>query len=128
MPAAAELGLTGLEVPEDLGGLGLDFLGKLAVIDILSETAMGFAFSVVNTASVAARIAREGTAEQQDRYLADRIAAPASPPEGSDSSTTRPARPTSSTPPGKPSRLPLGRSTALAPMWLPCAAPWFAMA
>ncbi|MCP5029722.1 MAG: acyl-CoA dehydrogenase [Actinomycetia bacterium] len=71
---AATLGLLGMEVPVEQGGLGLGFLGKLAVIDVLCETSMAFAFSLVNTANVAARTAISGTDSQRERYLDDLLA------------------------------------------------------
>ncbi|MCP4227600.1 MAG: acyl-CoA dehydrogenase, partial [Actinomycetia bacterium] len=68
---AAALGLAGLEVPVEDGGLDIGFLGKLAVIDVLCETSMAFASSLVNTANVAARLATGGTESQRQRYLDD---------------------------------------------------------
>ncbi len=54
---AARLGLTGIEVPEALGGLGLGFREKIRVVEILSRTSMAFAFSLINSQNVAARVA-----------------------------------------------------------------------
>ncbi|MCP3855096.1 MAG: acyl-CoA dehydrogenase [Actinomycetia bacterium] len=68
---AATLGLMGMEVPVEQGGLGIGFLGKLAVADLLCETSMPFAFSLINTANVAARMATAGTDSQRERYLDD---------------------------------------------------------
>ncbi|MCP4228333.1 MAG: acyl-CoA dehydrogenase, partial [Actinomycetia bacterium] len=68
---AATLGLAGMEVPVERGGLDIGFLGKLAVIDVLCETSMAFAFSLVNTANVAARLATSGADSQRRRYLDD---------------------------------------------------------
>ena len=72
--AAGELGLLAMEVPVELGGLGLDFRQKLQVIDCLTEVSMPFAFSLVNTANISSRVANLGTDEHRAQYLGDLIA------------------------------------------------------
>jgi alkylation response protein AidB-like acyl-CoA dehydrogenase len=67
---AARLGLTGIEVPRDLGGQGAGFLAKALIAEELARSCMAFAFSLVNTQNVAARIARAGSKAQIERYLA----------------------------------------------------------
>jgi alkylation response protein AidB-like acyl-CoA dehydrogenase len=57
--AAAALGLTALQVPVDHGGLGLPFSAKLRVAQRLAAADFGFAFSLVNTHNVAAKLALE---------------------------------------------------------------------
>ena len=69
--SAQELGLLGMEISPELGGLGVSFAQKLKVLDVLSEVSMPYAFSLVNTHNVAARLARYGTEDQKDRFLAD---------------------------------------------------------
>lgn len=68
--AAADLGLLALQVPTELGGLGLSFRQMLRVIDCLCEVSMPFAFSLVNTANISSRIANLGTDDHRQRYLA----------------------------------------------------------
>jgi len=71
---AARLGLTAIEVPEAQGGQGADFMAKTLIAEELARSCMGFAFSLINTQNVAARIARQGTPAQIARYLAPLIA------------------------------------------------------
>ncbi len=69
--SAHQLGLLGMEIPPELGGLGMSFGQKLKVLDLLSEVSMPYAFSLVNSHNVAARLARHGTDEQRNRFLPD---------------------------------------------------------
>ena len=61
--AAGVLGLTGLEVPVDFGGLGLGYRVKARVAEILGAADFGFTMSLLNTQNVAAKLAREAPAE-----------------------------------------------------------------
>ena len=54
--AAADLGLFGIELPVDAGGLGLDFAHKAAVCATLAAVDFGFAMSIVNTHNAALRL------------------------------------------------------------------------
>lgn len=69
--AAHEIGLLGMEVEPELGGLGVSFGQKLQILDLLSEVSMPYAFSLVNSHNVAARLARHGTEDQKSRFLPD---------------------------------------------------------
>ena len=69
--SAHQLGLLGMEIDPELGGLGMSFSQKLRVLDVLSEVSMPYAFSLVNSHNVAARLARHGTEEQCSRFLSD---------------------------------------------------------
>ncbi|HUC67867.1 MAG TPA: acyl-CoA dehydrogenase family protein [Stellaceae bacterium] len=71
---AARLGLTAIEVPEAQGGQGAGFMAKTLIAEELARSCMGFAFSLINTQNVAARIARQGTPAQIARHLAPLIA------------------------------------------------------
>ena len=53
----AQLGLTGMQVPVELGGLGLPFSCKSHVGAALAEADFGFSLSLINTAGVAATLA-----------------------------------------------------------------------
>jgi len=66
---AARLGLTGIEVDKALGGLGLGFREKVRIAEILARSSLGFAFSLINSQNVAARVARLGTPDQRSDYL-----------------------------------------------------------
>jgi alkylation response protein AidB-like acyl-CoA dehydrogenase len=67
--AAAALGLCRLEVPEAHGGLGLPYSVKVAVAERLAAADFGFAFSLVNTHNVAAKLAREAAPRLVERWV-----------------------------------------------------------
>jgi alkylation response protein AidB-like acyl-CoA dehydrogenase len=71
---AAAIGLTGIEVPRGQGGQGGGFLAKLLIAEELARSCMGFAFALINTHNVAAKIARDGSKAQVERYLAPLLA------------------------------------------------------
>ena len=71
---ASGLGLLAMEVPTALGGLGMSFAQKCRIVEVLSAISMPFAFSLVNTGNVAARVAQLGNDAHRDRYLADLMA------------------------------------------------------
>jgi alkylation response protein AidB-like acyl-CoA dehydrogenase len=71
---AARLGLAAIEVPRALGGCGAGFAAKAAIAEELARSCMAFAFSLINTQNVAARIAATGSAPQVERYLAPLVA------------------------------------------------------
>ncbi|MEM7272343.1 MAG: acyl-CoA dehydrogenase family protein [Actinomycetota bacterium] len=71
---AAAIGLTGIEVPKYLGGLGLGFREKVRVAEILGRYSMGFAFAVINTQNVAARLAEHGGAAHKRDLLPELLA------------------------------------------------------
>lgn len=56
--AAAELGLTRLQVPPQLGGLGTSFACKASIAEVLARGDFGLAMSVVNSQNVAEELAR----------------------------------------------------------------------
>ncbi len=68
---AARLGMTGIEVDRDLGGLGFGFREKVRIAEILSRSSIGFAFSLINTQNVAARLGTTGSDRHRDTYLPD---------------------------------------------------------
>jgi alkylation response protein AidB-like acyl-CoA dehydrogenase len=64
-----ELGLFGVTIPEEYGGLGLDLLTYIGVVEELSYGWMSLS-GVVNTHTIAASIiAAHGTEEQKHRWL-----------------------------------------------------------
>ena len=71
---ASAIGLLAMEVPAELGGLGMSFAQKCRIVEVLSAVSMPFAFSLVNTGNVAARVARLGSDIHRERYLADLMA------------------------------------------------------
>jgi butyryl-CoA dehydrogenase len=63
------MGLFGITIPEELGGLGLDLLAYIAVVEELAAGWMSLS-GIVNTHTIAASlIMRHGTDEQQRRWL-----------------------------------------------------------
>jgi alkylation response protein AidB-like acyl-CoA dehydrogenase len=72
--AAARLGLTAIEVPREQGGQGAGFLAKTLIAEELARSCMAFAFSLINTQNLAARLARDGSPRQVERHLAPLIA------------------------------------------------------
>lgn len=71
---AARLGLTAIETPRAQGGSGAGFVAKAAIAEELACSCMAFAFSLINTQNVAARIAASGSPPQIARYLAPLLA------------------------------------------------------
>jgi butyryl-CoA dehydrogenase len=66
-----EMGLFGITIPEEHGGLGLDLHAYIAVVEELAAGWMSLS-GIVNTHTIAASlIMRDGTAEQQARWLPD---------------------------------------------------------
>ncbi|OYU71827.1 MAG: hypothetical protein CFE45_42045 [Burkholderiales bacterium PBB5] len=72
---AVELGLTRLQVPVDQGGLGASFSCKAAVTEALAAGDFGFAMSWVNTANIAAKLAKDAPPHLAAHYLPDLMAA-----------------------------------------------------
>jgi acyl-CoA dehydrogenase len=68
--SARELGLFGLTIPEEYGGIGLDLGGKCAVEEEMGHTNYGFATLIGNHTGIStAGIVALGSAEQKRRYL-----------------------------------------------------------
>ncbi|WP_420597117.1 acyl-CoA dehydrogenase family protein [Deinococcus sp.] len=67
---AAELGLFGLSIPEEYGGVGLGMLGRCAVYEALGQGHMGFGGMISAHASIGTSgLVKLGTPEQKTRYL-----------------------------------------------------------
>ena len=56
---AGGLGLTGIEVPTEHGGLGFSFSCKIKIFEILAGADFGFSLSLVNSHNVAKKLAHE---------------------------------------------------------------------
>src|SRR3954467_11041271 len=73
---ARELGLFGLTIPEEYGGIGLDLAGKCAVEEEMGKTNYGFATVIGNHTGISSTgIVALGTSEQKRKYL-PRMASP----------------------------------------------------
>ncbi|MEM7747378.1 MAG: acyl-CoA dehydrogenase family protein [Pseudomonadota bacterium] len=66
---AAGTGLTGVQVPAELGGLGLAFSCKARVAEILAAVDFGFAMSLINTQNVAQKLARDAPTDLARHYI-----------------------------------------------------------
>lgn len=67
---ARELGLFGLTIPEEYGGIGLDLAGKCAVEEEMGKTNYGFATVIGNHTGISTTgIVAIGNAEQKRKYL-----------------------------------------------------------
>ncbi len=72
--AAAAIGLTGIEVPRDWGGLGLGFAAKAHVAEALGAADFAFTMSLINTHNVAAKLAREAPQSVAQRFVPELLA------------------------------------------------------
>lgn len=65
-----EMGLFGLSIPEEYGGLGLDMVGKCAIYEELGKTHNGFTTLIgAHTGIGSVGIVEAGTEEQKRKYL-----------------------------------------------------------
>src|SRR6185295_9290943 len=70
LKAARELGLFGLTIPEQYGGIGLDLAGKCAVEEEMGRTNYGFATLIGNHTGISSTgIVALGSEDQKSRYL-----------------------------------------------------------
>jgi alkylation response protein AidB-like acyl-CoA dehydrogenase len=69
LKSAAGLGLLGLQIPRDQGGLGLPFSTKVAVAQALARVDFGTAMAVLNTHNVAEQLIRLKRNEVATRYV-----------------------------------------------------------
>ena len=67
--ACSELGLTGLDIPESLGGIEADAVTSMVVMEELAAVDLGPAIFISVHAMVSGLIARFGTPDQQQRFL-----------------------------------------------------------
>lgn len=68
--ASKEMGLFGLSIPEEYGGLGLDMVGKCAIYEELGKTHNGYTTVIgAHTGIGSVGIVELGTEEQKKKYL-----------------------------------------------------------
>lgn len=68
--ASKKMGLFGLSIPEEYGGLGLDMVGKCAIYEELGKTHNGFTTLIgAHTGIGTVGIVELGTKEQKEKYL-----------------------------------------------------------
>lgn len=68
---AGQIGILGMQVPQAIGGLGLDFATRAAACSILAEADFGFAMSLVNTHNIALRLSEIAPEALCQRYIPD---------------------------------------------------------
>lgn len=68
---AAALGLTGIQVAQELGGLALPYSCKAKLAEILAQADFGFAMSLLNTHNVAHKLERGASRDVAMRYIPD---------------------------------------------------------
>jgi len=67
---ARELGLFGLTIPEQYGGIGLDLGGKCAIEEVMGQTNYGFATLIGNHTGISSTgIVALGSEQQKQKYL-----------------------------------------------------------
>ena len=66
---AAKLGLMSFETPQEYGGLGASFQTKQAICEELARGDMAFAFALVNTQNIAAKLAGGNTAQRHAELI-----------------------------------------------------------
>jgi len=70
MQMARDLGLFGLTIPEQYGGIGLDLAGKCAIEEELGRSNYGFSTVIANHTGISSKgIVDLGNDEQKQRYL-----------------------------------------------------------
>ncbi|PWK37394.1 acrylyl-CoA reductase (NADPH) [Cupriavidus plantarum] len=67
--AACARGMAGIEIPGELGGLGLPFRARTLVARTLAEVEFAFAFAFINHHNAALRIAENGTCAARGKYV-----------------------------------------------------------
>lgn len=75
LQAGAAIGLTGLQVPESMGGRGRSFRCKALLADLLAQADFGYSMALINTQNVAAKLASDAPTELAKRYIPDLLAA-----------------------------------------------------
>lgn len=66
---AAELGILGMTLPEEMGGTGSDMVSYVVAIEELSRASASLADSCMLVDMLAALLYRYGTGEQKDKYI-----------------------------------------------------------
>ncbi len=69
LAGAAALGLNRIQVPADQGGYDLPYTVKLQVVEAFARHDMAFSFAWVNAHNATARLARDGSPAQRERWL-----------------------------------------------------------
>ena len=67
--AAAEIGLSRIQVPPSHGGLGFGYVTKMRVAEEIAKTSMALAFTLTNTQNVAAKLAVDAPDAVARRYI-----------------------------------------------------------
>jgi len=68
-PAASRVGILGLRVPVEMGGLGLSLRCQMEALRLLAQADFGVAMALVNTHNVAEQLSRLATPDLRERIL-----------------------------------------------------------
>lgn len=71
---AAEMGLVGTTLPEEYGGIGMDHLSRLIIVEEVARVDTSFGGAVIGGAGGAQIIAEAGTERQKEAYIEDTAA------------------------------------------------------
>jgi alkylation response protein AidB-like acyl-CoA dehydrogenase len=69
LPAASRVGILGLRVPIEMGGLGLSLRCQMEALRLLAQADFGVAMALINTHNVADQVSRLATPEVRGRIL-----------------------------------------------------------
>lgn len=64
-----EMGLHMMPIPEEMGGIGLDELSELAIMQVMAKHDCAITFTLTNTSTMLGSILQIGTPEQKKKYL-----------------------------------------------------------
>ncbi len=70
---AASIGLTSIEIPEHLGGMGCSFSTKSKIAEVLAYADFGFSMAVINTQNVALKLASHPSLLIVTQYLPELV-------------------------------------------------------
>jgi alkylation response protein AidB-like acyl-CoA dehydrogenase len=68
---AAKVGLLSFETPKEFGGMGASFQTKQAICEELARSDMAFAFAMINTQNIAAKLARCANSQRYRALITD---------------------------------------------------------
>ena len=69
LPAASRIGILGMRVPVEMGGLGLSLRCQMEALRLLAQADFGVAMALINTHNVAEQVSRLATPDVRERIL-----------------------------------------------------------
>ncbi|NBW46124.1 MAG: acyl-CoA dehydrogenase, partial [Betaproteobacteria bacterium] len=74
LPAASRIGILGMRVPVEMGGLGLSLRCQMEALRLLAQADFGVAMALINTHNVAEQVSRLATPHVRKRILPSLLA------------------------------------------------------